>query len=146
LKDNRELAKKVIKLIEKRERQDLPVRIEGSSDLSQSAVVKVDLTGMKPTVGEGEVAIRDLPGKKRKPKVIAQQAEEESQEDDSDDSDHDGGVHRSQESSQFQEERGADFEDGVVSNQSDHKYFHILIIFYVPKQFKRVLKMIKEII
>ena len=97
----------------------MPVRIEGSSDFSQSAVVKVDLTGMKPTVGEGEVAIRDLPVKKRKPKVIAQQTEEESQEDDSDDSDHDGGEHRSQESSQFQEERGADIEDGVVSNQSD---------------------------
>jgi len=116
LKDNRELAKKVIKAIEKRERQDLPVRIEGSSDLSQSAVVKVDLTGMKPTVGEGEVAIRDLTVKKRKPTVIAQQAEEQSQEDDSD---HDGGVYRSQESSQFQEERGADIEDGLVSNQSD---------------------------
>ena len=77
---------------------------------------------MKPTVGQGEVAFRDLPVKKRKPKVIDQQTEEKSQEDDSDDSDdsdHDGGEHRSQESSQFQEERGADIEDGVVSNQSD---------------------------
>ena len=47
----------------------LPVALEHSSEVSQSAILVIDLTGKKPIVVEGEKAIRDMPVVSRK-KVI----------------------------------------------------------------------------
>jgi hypothetical protein len=65
-KENRTLVDRVVKAMVKREKNELPVRIEGSSELSQTAIVQVDLTGMKPTISEGGNAERDMPVRKRR--------------------------------------------------------------------------------
>ena len=62
-------AKQVLKSFEKRRKKNLPVALEHSSEVSQSAILVVDLTGKKPIVVEGENAIRDMPVVSRK-KVI----------------------------------------------------------------------------
>ena len=69
LRDNENTAKQVLKSFEKRRKKNLPVALEHSSEVSQSAILVVDLTGNKPIVVEGEEAVRDMPVVSRK-KVI----------------------------------------------------------------------------
>ena len=81
LKNNSKEAKQVLQLLEKRRKRNLPVDIDGSSELSQAALLQVDLTGKYPIVPEGREAIRDMPivaRKKRRP--VPEQDEEEDQD------------------------------------------------------------------
>ncbi len=82
LKENRKMIGQVIKSMDKREKNELSVGIEDSSELSQSAIVQVDLTGMKPTISEGGNAERDMPVRKRKATVIAAEEEGDVEEED----------------------------------------------------------------
>ena len=82
LKNNSLEAKQVLQVLEKRRKHNLSVDIEGSSELSQAALLKVDLSGKYPIVPEGTEAIRDMPivtRKKRRP--VPEQDEEEDQND-----------------------------------------------------------------
>ena len=84
LRDNDKEAKQVLKSLEKRRKKDLPVELDNSSQISQTAIVEVDLTGMKPIVLEGEHAIRDMPVVSRKRKPVTPESEQEQiQEEDS---------------------------------------------------------------
>ena len=53
------------------------MELDNSSQVSQSAIVEVDLTGMKPVVLEGQEAIRDMPVVPRKRKTVTLQSEQE---------------------------------------------------------------------
>jgi len=77
LRDNENEAKQVLKSLEKRRKKDLPMELDNSSQISQSAIVEVDLTGMKPVVLEGQEAIRDMPVVPRKRKTVTLQSEQE---------------------------------------------------------------------
>ena len=59
LKDNEEEVKQILKSLGKRKQKDLPVQVAGSSQLAENAPVVVDLSGMRPTVAEGVIAVRD---------------------------------------------------------------------------------------
>ena len=70
LKNNSKEAKQVLQFLEKRRKLNLSVDIDGSSQLSQAALLQVDLSGKYPIVPEGTEAIRDMPivpRKKRRP-------------------------------------------------------------------------------
>jgi hypothetical protein len=56
--------------LEKRRKSNLPIRVADSSDLSQSDIVEVDLTGKKPIVLEGEEPLRDMPVAVRKKRLV----------------------------------------------------------------------------
>ena len=77
LRDNENEAKQVLKSLEKRRKKDLPMQLDNSSQISQSAIVEVDLTGMKPIVLEGQEATRDMPVVPRKRKTVTLQSEQE---------------------------------------------------------------------
>ena len=77
LRDNENEAKQVLKSLEKRRKKDLPMELDNSSQISQSAIVEVDLTGRKPIVLEGQEAIRDMPVVPRKRKTVTLQSEQE---------------------------------------------------------------------
>lgn len=82
LRNNENEAKQVLKSLEKRRKKDLPVEIDGSSQISQSALVEVDLTGMKRAVLDGVIAVRDMPIISRKRKSLTTQNEQEQLEED----------------------------------------------------------------
>ena len=77
LRDNENEAKQVLKSLEKRRKKDLPMQLDNSSQISQSAIVEVDLTGMKPIVLEGQEATRDMPVVPRKRKSVTPHSEQE---------------------------------------------------------------------
>ena len=66
LKDNEEEVKQILKSLGKRKQKDLPVQVAGSSQLAENAPVVVDLSGMRPTVAEGVIAVRDMPIQNRR--------------------------------------------------------------------------------
>ena len=65
-KDNEEEVKQILKSLGKRKQKDLPVQVAGSSQLAKNAPVVVDLSGMRPTVAEGVIAVRDMPIQNRR--------------------------------------------------------------------------------
>jgi hypothetical protein len=83
LKDNAEEAKQVLRSNDKRRKKNLPVAVVDSSDLSQSAIIEVSISGMKPNVGKGKESIRDMPIVRRK------KVDDEDEDEDEDDNDND---------------------------------------------------------
>jgi hypothetical protein len=91
LKQNKNDIQQIIKSIDKRQKMNLPVRIQNSSELSEEDLVSVDVSGQKQTVGEGFIAVRDMPIRRRAFRrqvgpapaieVAAEQEQEEEQED-----------------------------------------------------------------
>ena len=60
VKENKENVKKLIKVLDKREKAGKSVDVEDSSQLSQTALVEVDVSGRYSFVAEGEEAQLDL--------------------------------------------------------------------------------------
>ena len=88
LRDNEKEVRLVLKSLEKRRKNDLSIELDNSSQTSQSAIVEVDLTGMKPIVLEGENAIRDMPVVQRKRKLVIPQPEPEQVEEEHNEDEH----------------------------------------------------------
>ena len=66
IKQNQENVMKVLKSLSKRQQHDLPVDVVVSFQVSQSFLVKVDSSGMRPTVAAGKLAVRDMPIQNRR--------------------------------------------------------------------------------
>ncbi len=54
-----------MKVVQRREKAEKPTDVEDSSQLSQSAMVEVDISGRYPVVAEGEDIDADIPAVKR---------------------------------------------------------------------------------